>query len=237
MTKDRAASMVARMARIARVIAPGFPHHVTQRGNRRQQSFFGDEDYRAYVDLLREECQAHGVLIWGWCLMPNHLHLIAVPATEAGLRLAIGKTHRHYTRRVNFREGWRGHLWQGRFSSCPMDEDYLLAAGRYVDLNPVRAKLVTQPEDWPWSSAGSRILGKPDPVLDSACPLPNARTGPWKDFLTVPTRAEEAEKWRALRRHERTGRPLGSEAFVEKVGMVIGRDLRKKKPGRKVQKG
>ena len=222
------------MARIARVIAPSFPHHVTQRGNRRQRTFFGDEDYQAYVDLLRVHCQAHGVLIWGWCLMPNHAHLIVVPATEAGLRLAIGKTHRHYTRRVNFRERWRGHLWQGRFSSCPMDDDYLVAAARYVDLNPVRAKLVAQPEAWPWSSAASRILGKPDPLLDTACPLSNGRTGSWKDFLMAPTRAEDLA---ALRRHERTGRPLGSEAFVAKVGVLIGRDLQKKKPGRKVQEG
>jgi putative transposase len=222
------------MARIARVIAPSFPHHVTQRGNRRQRTFFGDEDYQAYVDLLRVHCQAHGVLIWGWCLMPNHAHLIVVPATEAGLRLAIGKTHRHYTRRVNFRERWRGHLWQGRFSSCPMDDDYLVAAARYVDLNPVRAKLVVEPEAWPWSSAASRILGKPDPLLDTACPLSNGRTGSWKDFLMAPTRAEDLA---ALRRHERTGRPLGSEAFVAKVGVLIGRDLQKKKPGRKVQEG
>jgi len=222
------------MARIARVIAPSFPHHVTQRGNRRQRAFFGDEDYQAYVDLLRVHCLAHGVLIWGWCLMPNHAHLIVVPATEAGLRLAIGKTHRHYTRRVNFRERWRGHLWQGRFSSCPMDDDYLVAAARYVDLNPVRAKLVVEPEAWPWSSAASRILGKPDPLLDTACPLSNGRTGSWKDFLMAPTRAEDLA---ALRRHERTGRPLGSEAFVAKVGVLIGRDLQKKKPGRKVQEG
>jgi len=222
------------MARIARVIAPGFPHHVTQRGNRRQQTFFGDEDYQAYVDLLREQCQAHGVLISGWCLMPNHAHPIAVPATEAGLRLAIGKTHRHYTRRVNFREGWRGHLWQGRFSSCPMDDDYLVAAARCVDLNPVHAKLVTHPEDWRWSSAASPILGGADLLLDTACPLPNERTGSWKDFLMAPTRAEDLA---ALHRHEWTGRPLGSEVFVEKIGVLIGRGLQKQKPGRKAQKG
>ena len=126
------------MARIARVIAPGFPHHVTQRGNRRQQTFFCDDDYQVYVDLLREQCLAHGVLIWGWCLMPNHAHLIAVPASETGLRLAIGNTHWRYTRHVNFREKWRGYLWQGRFTSCPLDDEHLLAAARYVDRNPER---------------------------------------------------------------------------------------------------
>ena len=147
---------------------------------------------------------------------------------------AIGETYRHYARRVSFREGWRGHLRQGRFSSCRMDDGYPAAAARYVDLNPVRAKLVVEPEAWLWSSAASRILGKPDPLLDTACPLPNGRTGSWKDFLMAPARAEELA---ALRRHERTGRPLGSEVFVEKIGMLVGRDLQKKKPGRKVQEG
>jgi putative transposase len=222
------------MARIARVIAPGFPHHVTQRGNRRQQTFFCDDDYQVYVDLLREQCLAHGVLIWGWCLMPNHAHLIAVPASETGLRLAIGNTHWRYTRHVNFREKWRGYLWQGRFTSCPLDDGHLLAAARYVDRNPVRARLVSEPESWRWSSAASRISGGPDPLLDTACPLPNRSTRPWKDFVMAPSRAEELA---ALRRHTRTGRPLGSESFVEKISTLLGRDLRKQKPGPKPKEG
>jgi putative transposase len=222
------------MVRIARVIAPGFPHHVTQRGNRRQQTFFCDDDYQVYVDLLREQCLAHGVLIWGWCLMPNHAHLIAVPASETGLRLAIGNTHWRYTRHVNFREKWRGYLWQGRFTSCPLDEEHLLAAARYVDRNPVRAGLVSEPESWRWSSAASRILGGPDPLLDTACPLPNRSTRPWKDFVMAPTRAEDLA---ALRRHTRTGRPLGSASFAEKISTLLGRDLRKQKPGPKPKEG
>jgi len=110
------------MPRIARVVAPGFPHHITQRGNRRQETFFRDEDYVAYKSLLSEWCQRHGVDIWAYCLMPNHVHMIAVPQDEDGLRLAVGEAHRRYTREINFREGWRGHLWQGRFASFPMDE-------------------------------------------------------------------------------------------------------------------
>jgi putative transposase len=109
------------MVRIARVVAPAVPHHVTQRGNRRQQTFFSDEDYQVYLELMSEWCKKHKVQIWAYCLMPNHVHLIAVPETKDALNLAIGEAHRRYTRRINFREGWRGHLWQGRFSSFVKD--------------------------------------------------------------------------------------------------------------------
>ncbi len=102
------------MARIARVVVPGVPHHVTQRGNRRQKTFFSDEDYEVYIELMAEWCAARGVEVWAYCLMPNHVHLVAVPESEDGLRRAIGEAHRRYSRRVNFREGWRGHLWGGR---------------------------------------------------------------------------------------------------------------------------
>ena len=118
------------MARLARLVIPGLPHHITQRGNRRQQTFFNDGDYSAYLELMSDWCREEGVEIWGYCLMPNHVHLIAVPKTEDGLRRAIGEAHRRYTRRINFREKWRGYLWQGRFASFIMDEPYLLAAAR-----------------------------------------------------------------------------------------------------------
>ena len=113
------------MARIARIVAPGYPHHITQRGNRRQPTFFCDEDYLVYIDLMAQWCRHYKVAIWAWCLMPNHVHLIAVPETPEGLTRAIGEAHRRYTRHINFRENWRGHLWQGRFASYVMDEKYL----------------------------------------------------------------------------------------------------------------
>ena len=121
------------------------PHHVTQRGNRRQQTFFGEEDYQHYLELMAQFCRAEQVAIWAYCLMPNHVHLIVVPQSAESLRRAIGEAHRRYTRWINFREGWRGHLWQGRFASFVMDEDHLLTAARYVELNPVRAGLVQAP--------------------------------------------------------------------------------------------
>ena len=118
------------MARLARVVAPGLPHHVTQRGNRRQETFFCEADYEDYIRLMSEWCSRWDVDVWAYCLMPNHVHMIVVPQSEEGLRRAIGEAHRRYTRRINFREGWRGHLWQGRLASYPLDERYLLAATR-----------------------------------------------------------------------------------------------------------
>jgi len=148
------------MSRIARVVVPEVPHHITQRGNRRLQTFFCDEDYEAYRDLMSQWCTRWGIEVWAYCLMPNHVHLIAVPPSEKALSQAIGEAHRRYTRRVNFREGWRGHLWQGRFASFPMDKTHLYLAARYVELNPVRAKFVKKPQEYRWSSAAAHIAGR-----------------------------------------------------------------------------
>jgi putative transposase len=216
------------MARLARVVVPEIPHHITQRGNRRQQTFFFSDDYSAYVDLMAEWCARHDVEIWAYCLMPNHVHLIAAPESEDGLRRAIGEAHRRYSRRVNFREGWRGHLWQGRFASYPMDEQYLLAAARYVELNPVRARLVERAGEYAWSSASAHLSGKNDRLV-RVSPLLD-RVEDWSEFLSRDVAAEEAE---LLRRHERTGRPLGSESFVLRLERGLKRVLRREKPGPK----
>ena len=160
--------------------------------------------------------------------MPNHVHLIAVPSSEVGLLTAIGKAHRRYSRRINFREGWRGHLWQGRFASYPMNEPYLLAAVRYVELNPVRAGLVKSPGAYPWSSAAAHLTGRDDELVKVAPLLelvPN-----WVTFLSTECSDTERE---AMRRHERTGRPLGDDDFIMKLESVLGRSLRREKPGPK----
>jgi putative transposase len=169
------------MARIARVVAVGVPHHVTQRGNRRQPVFFKDEDYAAYLDLMATWCALRKVEVWAYCLMPNHVHLMVVPRTPDGLAGAIGEAHRRYKRLINFREQWRGYLWQGRFASFPGDRSYALACVRYIELNPVRAGLVKKPEDWRWSSARAHLLGECDPLVKSARPLRNAQE--WGSLL------------------------------------------------------
>jgi len=216
------------MARLARAVAAGVPHHVTQRGNRRQQVFFSEADYAAYAALLAEGCRTAGVAIWAYCLMPNHVHLILVPSTPDGLRAALGETHRRYTRRINSREDWRGYLWQGRFASCPMDEPYLLASARYVELNPVRARLVARPEDWRWSSAAAHLTGRDDGVVEVA-PLID-RVGDWATFLAGGLDpAEQA----SIQAGERTGRPLGSAGFIGELEARLGRKLARQKPGPK----
>jgi putative transposase len=208
------------------LVVPGFPHHIIQRGNRRQQTFFCDEDYAAYLELMAEWCGEHGVAIWAYCLMPNHVHLIAVPRTEDGLARAIGEAHRRYTRQINFREGWRGYLWQGRFASFVMDEPYLLAAARYVELNPVRAKLVSHARQWPWSSAKAHLKGCDDRLVQVEPLL--AMVGDWKAFLRSAIREEEL---RDLQEHGRTGRPLGSVSFLDRLERLVGRELKRQKPG------
>jgi putative transposase len=219
------------MARLARLVIPGLPHHITQRGNRRQQTFFSEGDYNAYLELMGEWCRDQGVEIWSYCLMPNHTHLIAVPSTEDGLRWAIGEAHRRYTRRINFREKWRGYLWQGRFASFVMDEPYLLAAARYIELNPLRAGLVAKAEEWQWSSARAHLAGRDDQLVKVAPLL--AMIPDWCAFLNS---AMPEEELRDIRQHARTGRPLGGETFLDRLEGMVGRLLKPQKRGRKRRK-
>lgn len=218
------------MARIARVVAPGLPHHITQRGNRRQKTFFCENDYKAYIDLMAEWCDRCNVAVWAYCLMPNHVHMIVVPESEDGLRLAIGEAHRRYTRMINFREKWKGHLWQGRFASFPMAENYLLAAARYVELNPVRARLTKEAEAYPWSSAAAHISGRDDRLIKVAPLL--EMVGDWKLFLSQEIKKSEID---VIRCHERTGRPLGREGFINRLENELDRILHRQKPGPKKQ--
>ena len=160
--------------------------------------------------------------------MPNHVHLILVPNDPDGLRRALGEAHRRYTRRINAREGWTGHLWQERFHSFPMDEPHLLAAARYVELNPVRAGLARGVRDWRWSSARAHLAGRDDRLVEVGPLL--ERVDDWREFLKGGL--DEATL-KTLRRHSRTGRPLGAEAFVKRLERRLGRELRARKPGRK----
>lgn len=215
------------MARIARIVIPGMPHHVTQRGNRRLPVFFTDDDYRAYMTFLAEWCAKAGTEVWAYCLMPNHVHLILVPSDEDGLRAALGETHRRYANRINDREGWGGHLWQGRFASFPMDKAHLLAAARYVELNPVRAKLNRSAQAYKWSSAKAHLAGKNDGLVKVA---PLLKLVPdWKNFLAAGLDEPSLE---AIRSGERTGHPLGSGAFYKRLEKRLGRSVAPRKPGR-----
>ncbi len=200
------------------------PHHVTQRGNRQHTVFFGDEDFAFYKAVLAEQCAVYGVEIWAWCLMPNHVHLIAVPETVAALALAIGETHKRYTRRVNHREGWVGHLWQARFYSCVMDEPHCLMAARYIERNPVRAQLVKRVQQWRWSSARSHLKNEPDGLvrLDGLLEL----APDWRAFLKEKPGGENFDR---LRKHVRMGRPLGDQVFLDALEKQVGRPINRGK--------
>ena len=215
------------MARFARLVVPGYPHHVTQRGVRSVDIFTDDEDRLAYLDFMKEESLRFDVTFVAWCLMTNHVHLIAVPAAEDSLARAIGEAHRRYTRRKNFAEGVRGYLFQGRFGSCVLDQRHLLAAGRYVELNPVEAGMAGHATDYPWSSARYNCgLAESDYLLRERI-LP-AMVDDWTSFLLGGEKDIEARVLQAMR----TGRPAGDEVFVEMLESATGRILKPQKAGR-----
>jgi putative transposase len=217
------------MARIARFIVPGLPHHVTQRGNRRERIFFSDDDYALYRGLLASQCRKQGVACWAYCLMPNHVHLILVPDRQESLARALGETHRRYSTAINARLGVTGHLFQARFGSAAMDEEHLMAAARYVALNPVRARLVERAEDWRWSSVGAHLLGRDDGLV-SVAPLIERCGASFADLIETAPSADAAA---ALRAAETIGRPVGSGAFLDRLAAGTGRDPRPRQRGPK----
>lgn len=216
------------MARLARLVIPGMPYHVTQRGNRRGTTFFEEDDFRAYRELLADAARSAGAGVWAYCLMPNHVHLIVVPADPDGLRATFANAHRRYARFINARYRWTGHLWQGRFGAVAMDEAHLVHAARYVALNPVRARLCERAEGWPWSSARAHLAGCNDDLVEVAPLL--ERVGDFAAFLGT---AEDQQATRALRMAETTGRPLGSAAWVATLEEQTGRTLAAQKRGRR----
>jgi putative transposase len=218
------------MARMARVVVPGIPHHIVQRGIRNMDVFFKTDDHQQYLNILDEQCQLHGVEIWAYCLMTNHIHLIAVPKTEASLAQAIGRTHWHYTRSINFREGWRGYLWQGRFSSYVMNEAHTLVAARYIEQNPVKAGLCNEPWEYRWSSAMEHIDADSNGLLNVNALLDLSGGGSWKDFISNEVEDEDGLE---IRKHCGSGRPLGDEEFVVSLENSLNRRLRRNKTGPK----
>lgn len=227
------------MARLSRIVIPHVAHHVTQRGNRRLPIFFGDEDRAAYLALVRAGCAANGVRCLAWCLMDNHVHLILVPEDTDGLRGALAEAHRHYTRHVNFREGWRGYLFQGRFASYPMDDAHLMAAVRYVENNPVAAGMVDEAEAYRWSSAASHLAGKRvagDPLTDVAALGRHVRN--WRAMLRVGLEAmDSAEAIETIEARLRTGRPLADPEWIADMEAQMARKLAPAKPGPKPKRG
>ncbi|HFC04181.1 MAG TPA: transposase [Rhizobiales bacterium] len=216
------------MARLARIVIPGLPHHITQRGNRRETVFFSDDDYQAYVSMLAGAVTKAGSEVWAWCLMPNHVHLIVTPSHPDGLRQSVANAHRRYSARINARNKWTGHLWQGRYGSVVMDEPHLLHAIAYISQNPVRAGLVRRAKDWKWSSVNAHLAGKDDALTTVAPVL--SRIDDFADFLQQDF---DEEAFNTLRRAEIVGRPVGSPEFIKDLEDQTGRQLMPQRPGPK----
>ena len=213
------------MARLARLVVPGLPHLVTQRGNGRAQTFFSDDDYALYRDLLAESCRAAGVAVWAWVLMPNHVHLVLVPEAAQALRRALAPVHRRYAGHLHARLRRTGHFWQGRFGAVALDEAHLGAALRYIALNPVRARLARRPEEWRWSSVHAHLSGRED-GLTAVAPVLSR----WPRFAELIALGPDEAAFTRLRRAETIGRPLGDEAFVGRLETLTRRAL---KPGKR----
>ena len=218
------------MARFPRVVVVDVPHHVTQRGNARQVILASDADRLTYMALLWECTQLYPVSLLGYCLMSNHVHLITVPHNEAALSQALKQAHGRYASYWNGQRSSTGHVWQGRFYSCPLDERHLWEALRYVELNPVRAGMVEKPEGWSWSSAAAHCgFASPDLILEMERWGQRWTANEWHSFLA---QSESATELAALRRFTHTGRPLGSPEFVTGLEASMLRPLAPRKNGR-----
>ena len=215
------------MARLSRVVIPGIPHHITQRGNGRARTFFEQGDFALYLDLLAEAAERARAEIWSYCLMPNHVHIVLTPSDTDGLRRTFGELHRRYTGYVNARARTTGPLWQGRYGSVAMDETHFVAALRYVALNPVRARLTGRAQDWEWASTRALIAGVSDRYVRVEPAL--ERVGDFAAFLGAPF--DEDQDYAALRKAERVGRPIGSLDWLSAMEARTGKVLAAGKRG------
>lgn len=217
------------LPRLARVVLPGLPYHVTHRGNRRQNVFFRPQDRQTYKQWLGEYAKRYGLEVWAYCLMTNHVHLLVVAHASDSLATAIGRTHGRFAQWQNKHNDWSGHLWANRFYSTPLDDQHLWAAVKYVELNPVRAGMVDRAEDYPWSSARCHARNRFDELLAPSRPFPG-KIESWSEWLATEPRRQEIE---ALRKNTSTGRPTGSDDFVARLEASLARVLRPQKRGRK----
>ena len=212
------------MPRIARVVAKGLPHHITQRGNYQQVVFLNPDDRRQYLAWIGEYSVKYGLCILAYCLMQNHVHFIAIPAESDSLAKTFNTAHMRYSQYFNKKLKQRGHLWQGRFYSCVLDEPHLILAARYIERNPVRAGLVEKPWQWPWSSAAAHTNKKESELIEPGdlFRIIGMSYGSWLRYIDS---AEEAVFLENIRKHTFAGRPLGATAFIESLEEKFNRKL------------
>ena len=225
------------MPRHARLVVPHYPHHIIQRGHDRQVIFAHQDDYDYYLNNLREWKTHYHIKVYAYCLMTNHVHLLLEPGDEAGtLAQFMKRVAARQTRYVNRLEGRSGTLWESRYKSSPVDtESYLLACARYIELNPVRALMVAQPQDYPWSSLQHKIGMRDDPWLDSD-PVYRSlgrtarqRARRYHDFVTA---AIPHDEWRLIRDAIQRGQLTGSDRFIEAIAAKMGKRIERRGQGR-----
>ncbi len=212
------------MPRIARVVAVSLPHHITQRGNYRQDVFLDAEDRKQYLMWIGEYSVKYGLSILAYCLMQNHVHFIAIPEEAGSLAKTFNTAHMRYSQYFNKKLRQRGHLWQGRFYSCVLDEPHLILASRYIERNPVRAGLVEKPWQWPWSSASSHTNENKKDLLElgDLFKTIGMTFSSWNKYIDS---GEEGSFLQCIRKHTLTGRPLGTAPFIERLEAKFGRKI------------
>lgn len=228
-------SLLSRVPRIPRFVCAGLPHHVTQRGNHRAQVFFSDADYQTYLALLREYTVRHEVAVLAYCLMPNHVHLVLVPRAKESLPLSLRHVHVRYAQRINREKGWKGHLWQGRYFASVLDEHHCWASIRYVERNPVRARMIANAESYPWSSAGAHCGLRKD-ALFTMEPAWQREVEAIVDWSAWLARGDAPKDIGALRTNASKGLPCGSDEFIARLESISGRrlrNMRRKRGGKK----
>jgi putative transposase len=215
------------MPRIARVVAPGYPHHITQRGTNRTGIFLEDNDRTLFLLTLNQWSQRTGIRVWAYCLMDNHFHLLLEPLNAEGLGRCLHGTTFQYAQYFNRKYNRTGRLWENRYFSCPVDKDeYLWSVVRYIERNPIRAKMTTRVEDWKWSSACSHINGIPDRTINLFDWLDRSERSGYTSFVSEDGKDDH------IRKATSTGRPLGSSIFLETLERQLGRSLKPNKRGR-----
>ena len=223
-------ALTFRMPRMARAVIPGVAHHLTQRGVNRQDVFFSDTNREVYLRLAAWCLSEFRVRPLAYCLMTNHVHWVVVPSSAQDLARAFGILHGRFAQHMNTALGRNGHFWQNRFFSCALDEPHMWTAMRYVERNPVRAGLVQQADHWKWSSAAPRLRSAHSPVpLDFAPWRERFSSEQWHSALLAESVTEADQR---LRASTYTGRPIGTEAFVQHAESVLNRPLKPRKGGR-----
>ncbi len=218
------------MPRIGRTVVPHYPHHIVQRGHNRQVVFAADRDFHYYLDTLAEFKEVYQVKVYAFCLMTNHVHLLLSPQDHDGIGKLMKRLAGRQTRYRNKLEGRSGTLWESRYKSSVVDADeYLLACKRYIELNPVRAAMVTHPQDYAWSSVHHRIDPGCFPWLDSAPGMGHVDSDCYMNFLESAIADDE---WQLIHESVQRCQLTGGSRFIDEIERITGLRVEHRKPGR-----